>query len=189
MEKYTNLSDSLLEHKCNHFYICRKRTTHARIVWASTFHNSCIPKSIHDWNLLNNDVKEASSADAFTRALNKDLANAPKWYSTGDRDTSIVHARMRMLCSKLNDHLFSHIHVIDSPACQCGHDRENNKHFLIDCPLYNNERAVLVNELATINFKPTVSNLLYGNIKYTEKTNIQAFGYIQNFIRSTTRFD
>lgn len=72
--------------------------------------------------------------DAFSRTLNKDQAIAPKWFSTGERNTSIKHARMRMLCSKLNNHLFSHIHVIDSPACQCWHGRENNKQFIIDCP-------------------------------------------------------
>ena len=33
----------------------------------------------------------------------------------------------------------------------------NNKHFLLDCPLFNNERVVLLNNLARIAFKPTVS--------------------------------
>ena len=100
-----------------------------------------------------------------------------------------LHAKMRMLCSELRDHLFSHIHVIDSPTCQCGHIRENNKHFLLDCPLFINERITLLNNLRICNFAPTVSNLLYGNTEYTDKCNLEAFGHIQDYIQATGRFN
>ena len=93
-----------------------------------------------------------------------------------------------MLCSELNDHLFSHIHVINDPSCQCGNQRENNKHFFFDCPLYLNERTVLLNNLAMIGFKPTLTNLLKGNDQYTTECNIQAFSHIQKYIGDTLRF-
>ena len=155
----------------------------------SAFHNSFIPKSIRDWNNLETSVKSAPTLETFTSRLDSDLSVAPKWFTTGDRRLSIIHAKMRMLCSELKDHLFSHIHVVDSPACSCGYHRENNKHYLLDCPLFNNERAILLDNLEGIAFKPTVSNLLYGNESYSVKCNVEAFGYIQDYIRLTKRFD
>ena len=155
----------------------------------STFHKSFFPQTIRDWNKLDNKIKDAGTLDTFTSKLDSTLPIVPKWFSIGDRRLSIIHAKMRMLCSELRDHLFSHIHVADSPVCQCGHYRENNKHYLLDCPLYYNERIILLNNLAQINFDPTLSNLLHGNEKYTDKCNIQAFGFIQHYIQSSGRFD
>ena len=155
----------------------------------SAFHNSFFPKTIREWNSLDTDTKSAGTLETFTSKLTVDDPVDPKLYCMGDRALSILHAKMRMLCSNLNDHLFSHIHVIDSPQCQCGFQRENNKHFLLDCPLFFNERADLFNKLNAISFHPTVSNLLYGNKAYTDECNIQAFGYIQNYIKQSGRFN
>ena len=154
----------------------------------STFHNSFIPKTVREWNSLPNELKSAGTLDTFTNKLDSDLCTTPKWFYVGDRRIAIVHARMRMLCSELNDHLFSHIHVVDSPVCKCGHHRENNKHYLLDCPLYINERTEMLNHLANIKFKPTVSNLLNGSDAYSSVLNVQAFGYIHDYIKATKRF-
>ena len=155
----------------------------------SSFHNSFFPKTIREWNSLDKDIKAAGTLDSFTSKLTADNPVVPKWYYVGDRAVSIIHAKMRMLCSNLNDHLFSHIHVVDSPQCQCGFQRENNKHFLLECPLFLNERADLLNKLGAISFQPTVSNLLYGNKDYADECNIQAFGHIQDYIKQSGRFD
>ena len=173
----------------NQRYALRENNIPTYRTRTSTFHNSFIPKSIRDWNKMESSVKNAATLETFTSKLDSDLSVVPKWFTTGDRRLSIIHAKLRMLCSELKDHLFSHIHVVDSPACACGYHRENNKHFLLDCPLFNNERVVLLNNLARIAFKPTVSNLLYGNESLSVKCNIEAFGYIQDFICSTKRFD
>ena len=124
----------------------------------------------------------------FTSKLNTPPLTSPTWYYSGTRILSINHAKLRMLCSPLNDHLFSHIHVIDSPDCLCGHFRENNKHFLIDCPLYLIERNQMFNKLMQIGFQPSLNNILYGNSQYTEECNIMAFSIIQEHIAATERF-
>ena len=173
----------------NQHYALREQNIPTFRARTSTFHKSFFPQTIRDWNKLDNKIKDAGTLDTFTSKLDSTLPTVPKWYSIGDRRLAIIHAKMRMLCSELNDHLFSHIHVVDSPSCQCGHHRENNKHFLLDCPLYHNERTILLNNLAQIKYDPTVSNLLHGNKKYTDKCNIQAFGFIQKFIQSSGRFD
>jgi hypothetical protein len=154
----------------------------------SSYQNSFIPKTIHDWNHLDNDIKAAGTTETFTHKLNASVRKAPKWYYSGKRTLSINHAKLRMLCSPINDHLYSHIHVIESPTCTCGHFRENNKHFLTECPLYIIERNGMINRLMLIGFQPTLSNLLYGNTQYSEDCNIQAFDIIQEYIAATRRF-
>ena len=57
-------------------------------------------------------------------------------YYYGNRSTNIKHAQLRMKCSRLNAHLYN-LHVVDSPGCSCGHDIEDNNHYLLICPLYH----------------------------------------------------
>ena len=83
--------------------------------------------------------------------------------------------------------IYSHIHVVDSPSCPCGHMRENNKHFLLECNLFNVERNARLNKLRQIGFQASLSNLLYGNGQYSKECNIQAFNIIQDYIESTGR--
>ena len=130
----------------------------------------------------------SNTSESFAYKLNKDKVRAPKWFYIGERKYNVLHARLRMLCSPLNDHLYSHIHVVDSPSCSCGHPRENNKHFLIDCPLYINERNSMMQALQVINFDPRLKNLLQGNSDYSEETNAKAFTTIQKYLEKTGRF-
>ena len=154
----------------------------------SAFQNSFLPATLTDWNRLDNDLKSSESIDSFTNMLNKDSIKVPLWFYSGDRFHSIMHARMRMLCSLLNDHLYSLAHVIDSPSCLCGAQRETNKHFLFECPLYVIERNEMLLNLVSIEFKPTLTNLLFGSVKYPAELNISAFMHIQTFIKKTGRF-
>jgi hypothetical protein len=154
----------------------------------SQFQNSFLPKTVNDWNNLDNDTKNSTSVESFTNHLNKNQSKVTTWYLTGDRSLGILHARLRMLCTPLNDHLYSFIHVVDSPDCACGHIRENNRHFLLDCPLYIIERNEMLNNLQILGFEPLLKNLLYGNEIYSENTNKTAFNIIQQFIKETKRF-
>ena len=154
-----------------------------------TFDKTFFPKSIREWNELPDDIKNAPSFESFCGRLNNDRDKPPIWFYSGDRKLSIFHARMRMLCSPLSDHLYSFIHVLESPRCECGYARENNKHFLLQCPLYTNERIVMLNSLIDLEYNPILRNLLYGSDEYDEEKNKQAFSVIQTFIKNTGRFD
>ena len=155
----------------------------------SSFQNSFVLKTIQDWNALDNDIKASGTIETFVKKLNAPPRDIPKWYYSGLRSLSVKHARLRMLCSPLNDHLYSHIHVIENPSCICGHLRENNKHYLFECPLYANERAAMLNDLLQIDFQPTLNNILFGNKKYSEDINKKAFRIIQHFIFVTGRLE
>ena len=103
---------------------------------------------------------------------------------------AIMHAHLHMLCSPLNDHLYSYIHVVDNPVGQCGFQRENNKHFLLECPLFNNKRVKIINKLAELGFYITVMNLLYGTCTagHSEQVNTEVFKILQHFIYVTCQF-
>ena len=51
----------------------------------------------------------------------------------GDRKSQILHTRLRLKCSSLNNNLFLK-NIVDSPICVCG-ESESNHHYLYECPL------------------------------------------------------
>ena len=150
------------------------------------YQNSFIPKTIVEYNNL--EIKSCKSSETFSNKIARDV-DRPCWFLAGKRQPSILHARMRMKCSPLNDDLHTHIHVLSSSECACGYKRENSKHFLLDCPLYNTARKKMLNDLKAIGFKATTSNLLYGNTIYSDEINIEAFKIIQNYLQESNRFE
>ena len=96
---------------------------------------------------------------------------------------------MRMKCSKLRAHLFL-LHVIDSPACSCGFDNEDNKHYLLNCPLYIIERQRLMQNISTMLNTPNIDNeniLLYGSENHNVNINKSIFRAVHQYIKDTKR--
>ena len=151
--------------------------------------NSFFPLTTKQWNELPDLVKDSQTVHSFMSSLKDDIKKPPSWFNTGKRYYNSIHARLRMLCSPLNDHLFSFIHVKDSPTCACGHPRETNKHFLLECPLFAIERARMLTDLYALNFEPTVTNLLYGDKSLSNKTNSEAVLIIHRYLIDSSRFD
>ena len=99
-------------------------------VWTCSYDRTFLLKTIQDWNNLPNESREARSCESSTyRLCSTSQEKAPSWSATGNRRASILHSRMWMLCSPLNDHLYSHIRVSDNLGCACGFAWETNKHF------------------------------------------------------------
>ena len=85
-----------------------------------------------------------------------------KLYCHGSRIDNIVHACLRMGCSKLNVHLMQNLHVIDHKACACRYPQENINIFFLHCPLYDNICHILRNALITAgNIEISPEILLY----------------------------
>ena len=174
---------------CNNYNLRNNDTYPILKCRTSNFQKSFLPRTVSDWNNLDNDIRLCDSVGSFTRMLNTDISKPPIWYNAGERRLNILHARLRMLCSPLNDHLYSAIHVVDNPNCPCGFTHENNRHYLLDCQLYVNEREDLLRELNQLGFDPLLSNLLYGDSSLSSEKNVKAFISIQKFIKSTKRFE
>jgi hypothetical protein len=92
--------------------------------------------------------------------LKKKLLNPPEYYGEGTRKLSILHARLRHQCSSLNSDLYR-IYITNDHKCQCGAPYEDLIHYLMECPLYQNERYCLFRNLRETN--KNIEILLFGN--------------------------
>ena len=119
--------------------------------------------------------------------MTKDNKEPNVLYYYGSRLTSVYHTRIRLGCSKLKYDLCFRLHVVDSPACRCGAPFEDAKHYFFDCPLYNDIRHELINEIAPIaDFN--LQNILYGNSELHLDDNIAIFDAVHLFITNSMRF-
>ena len=70
-----------------------------------------------------------------------------KLFEYGNRTNAVKHAQLRMKCRLLSGHLYD-LHVVDSPAYQCGFDLKDINHvFFFNCPLFGAERTELLTNL------------------------------------------
>jgi hypothetical protein len=148
---------------------------------------SFLPATIKDWNILPTPTKESKSINAFKHALTKRKERPPAVYYMGERYISAHHSRMRIGCSALRKDLCQELKVIPSPVCSCGHKIEDAIHYFYHCPIYTNERRVLMEKLYTIG-KFTVATLLYGDPKASVETNKNFFNAVHAFMKETKRF-
>ena len=108
-------------------------------------------------------------------------------FQFGLRIQNIKHAQLRLMCSKLNAHLFM-LHVKDSPSCACGFDFEDCEHYLMQCPLFLVQRQILHTNLQVIGQDLFNCNtLLYGSANLDLETNYQIFSAVHKFITDTDR--
>ena len=97
----------------------------------SMFQKSCIPSSILLWNSLNMTLREAPSFTSFKKTLNlRNHTPVPSYYIYGDRNISVIHARIRNNCSNLHADLYNN-HLNLSPTCSCGAMVEDAEHFFL----------------------------------------------------------
>jgi hypothetical protein len=152
------------------------------------FTYSFFPTVTKLWNSLCNAVKSKPSIEAFKSALSKGLPTKNPLYYFGGRLESCIHARLRIRNSPLKADLFNTLHVIPSPLCPCGSGQEENaEHFFFHCPLYDNQRIVLKNDLLPFVIN-NVDYLLFGLQSEAQPDNILIFNAVHKFIRSTQRF-
>ena len=149
-------------HRDQHSYNTRNSQNLVGIQCRTTYNfNSFIPSTIRIWNNIPSNIKESESIHSFKQALcSLNIENnVPKYYyNTGSRRGQILHARLRMRCSSLKQHLFlSNIEA--SPLCTCG-KIESCYHFLLECTHYGNLRIDMLN---SIEAQVSCNLLLYGD--------------------------
>ena len=117
------------------------------------------------------------------RYLDQNLTKIPSYYNYGSRIAQVLHARLRMSSSSLNEHLFRK-NLTDSNLCSCG-EIESNKHFLLECWNYTLLRQ---RTIETLPYNYTLENLLFGNELLTDDENKNIFLQVQSFIVDSKRF-
>ena len=149
------------------------------------YYKSFLPSSIRNWNQLPLNIRNSASLSSFKQQLNKDNNKVPKYYSTGNRQLQIYHTRLRTNCSSLKQHLYSK-NIITDPSCACG-SVESTKHFLLQCPQFNQARTKLIDTLSTI-CVPSLNVLLYGDNSLDNNNNEIIFEADQKYICDSKRF-
>ena len=158
------------------------RIFHPRLTF---FRESFFPKTICEWNKIENDeLKSCESKEIFRACICSSYLTKKscKLYNFGDKMTCISMARMRMGLNHLHYYLFK-IGVRDNPKCSlyiCDlNDIEDVLHYLLICPHFRSERTELYKDISMIILEQTIdamsdklcANLLYGFSVYTTKKN------------------
>jgi ribosomal protein L33 len=85
---------------------------------------SFLPSTVTSWNNLDHTIKSLA------------------YYGEGSRKLTILSARLRHLCSSLNSDIFR-IYITSDPNWQCGSSFEDSIHYIMECPLHQDERYCL----------------------------------------------
>jgi hypothetical protein len=75
------------------------------------------------------------------------VKKCPKTFEVGARYPSVLHTRLRLGNSTLNDDLFRH-NCKSSPTCACACHRETTENYLLHCPLWDTYRSIFLTTAA-----------------------------------------
>ena len=150
-------------------------TVDSSLLFTITF----LPSVVRDWNNIPDDRRNLDSVIAFKNVLSLDKPIVPKHYLFGNRKEQILHTRLRTNCSVLNYDLYMK-NIIDSPLCRCN-NIETVKHFLLDCPNYNNQGITLMESVSRF-CAITLDTLLYGN------STLSLFRQIVTYLKQNNSF-
>ena len=188
----TYLSDLLPDNVGENLQYQLRNNEDFRIPFArlTVFKESFLMTMLNKWNQLNQVVKDIPTYQAFKMAITKKVEPKSELLYYGSRWASIHHARIRIGCSKLNQHLCSNLHVIPSPRCVCGHEIESANHYFFHCPLFNGIRQQLMDSIAAATETAIDTNLLlYGDSTKSLEVNKNIFKSIHTYIVNSKRFE
>ena len=158
------------------------RTVNAR---TSQYFSSFLPSSIRERNALPEEQRHATTVTSFKYQLNQPSYSIPKFYYVGERQTQILHTRLRTKCSSLNHYIFLR-NLTDSPFCRCD-SIENTEYYLLQCRLYQQPRLEMPNSVSQL-WHVTLDLLLYGDSSFSIDINSKIFSIVQKFIKDSKRF-
>ena len=157
---------------------------------SSYFHNT-----LHEWNKLPTEIRASKTIAEFKRkliALMRPVRNTI--YGVSDLKGIGNITKLRVQFSDLNAHKFHHSFECLRPICDCGAANEDNEHYLLHCPRFNQLREDLFGtvtevsgiDIANLDSETLCNLLLYGSpymnmidnriiieatIEYIKKTN------------------
>lgn len=156
------------------------------------YRKSFLPETVRLWNALPNEAKVINNFNQFKGKIQGIKSKVNPNYYYGSRYENIIHARFRMECSCLKDHLYK-MHIIDNPTCLCGMSPETVSHYFFGCNLYQNQRQVLFETIENVleieKENITLEMLLHGVDNWDIEKNKVLFDSIHNYFKSTHRFE
>jgi hypothetical protein len=140
--------------------------------WTSLYYNSFIPSSVRLWSLQPDNIRLSPSIQALKYSLKSNISSKPFYYYTGRRLGQILHSRLRMQCSSLNQDLYRK-NIVYSPNCICG-STEFTTHYLFHCLRYTAQRQMYINSI-NVPINLTTEILLFGSPKLAPNRNVELF--------------
>ena len=167
------------------------------IVRTVRFSNTYFQNSLHEWNLLDNEIKSSRSISEFKRKqlqIIKPVKNS--LYNISDIDGIKYLTKLRLKFSALNEHKFRHRFDCLNPCCTCGEAVEDNEHFFLHCPRFEMMRRDLLGQLSDIpriditvmDSKSLSQLLLFGSTNLTVVENRIVLEATMAYIKATKRF-
>ena len=133
-------------------YNLRHSRTYSQSAARTTrFSNTYFYNTLFEWDSLNEELKNSSTLTEFKRLLLGYVR--PKGnpiYGIANLQGIRLLTKCRLEFSPLNEHKFRHNFDCLNPFCNCGTAKEDNEHFLLHCPLFNELRQDLLGQLSEI---------------------------------------
>ena len=162
----------------------------------SSYANSFVPKTTRNWNELPVELRKSVQYKQFKQSLHKIKGPSPPnpFLSHGSKLGNILHTKIRLLSSNLNAHKFA-IGKASSPACSCGHRREDSNHFLLQCPNHATHRRALFQTLSSVlntsfqnaSKEDQLQTLIFG-AECNKSNGMMVASAVQEFLFTTRRF-
>ena len=175
----------------NHVDIPLCKTNH------NFFKNSFFPSTIIEWNNFNPNLINSNTYGTLKNIILKFIRPSSNSVLQCHNLQGIKFlTRLCLVLSHLREHKFKHSFQDSlSPLCKCGAEVESTSHFLLHCPIYNNDRSSLLSTIRNIDCKlleitdsSLTQTLLYGNPSFDIITNSLILNATIDFILSTERF-
>jgi hypothetical protein len=150
-----------------------------------TYNRSFFPSTTKLWNDLPDNILQTDSLSQFKRYLSRNDTPVPSYYYIGDRKEQIMHCRLRLGMSDLNEDLFNR-HLNTIRTCSCGYARETAAHYILTCVNY-----ITIRRQTILLLPPewtNINTLLFGNPRLQSQDNNRIFLSVHNFIKESKRF-
>ena len=161
------------------------------------YSDSYYPYCVEQWNILDPSIRTKPTISQFKTEIFR-IIRPPKRNIFGISDINGVRllTRLRVDFSDLKGDKFRHNFNCNDPTCSCGTGSENVEHYLLHCPLFSEQREVLLDSITIlIDRDARVENpyvltqlLLYGNPDFNYRANRMIIEVTLLFIRNTRRF-
>ena len=161
------------------------------------FKNSFYPDTVNSWNDIGPDLRQTDKISAFKSALTGMIVPEEKSiFKIRHKDLRYLY-QLRVGLSPLRAHKFRHnFRDTSNEMCTCQSGIESTSHFLLYCPLFNDQREVLKDAVQPIiRVLPNISDdtsmttiLLYGSKALNPTHNKEILNATLAYIQNTGRF-
>ena len=162
------------------------------------FRNSYFPSIVTEWNNLDRSIRNSENFSVFKKNILKFIRPSPNSIFNCHNSTGAkLLTRLRLGLSHLRDHKFKHsFQDLLTPICNYRTDVETTTHYLLHCPLFSDERLILINNIWNIGSNILNLNdsrfsevLLFGNSSFSNSKNTFIINTTIEYIVSSKRFE